>query len=145
MSKQRYLGLPPAEQEKYVEKKIKELLHKNQFGITISDIMTKTPFTRPTVIKHLECLVSCREGYKIKRGNVSVYYPNGKVVYPEKQVKVEITNNRSFTATLLENNFGNFVFIEENGGEGITGGGFMVKRDEFPIFKELVELISKKV
>jgi len=145
LSKQKYLGLPPLEQERYAGNVIKSILHLTQYGVTVSDITTNTPFTRPTVIKHLERLISCREGYKIKRGNVSVYYPNGKSVYPEKQIRIEIGGKRLFKATLLENNYGNFIFIEEEGGEGITGGGFMVKREEFPLFKELVDRISKQV
>lgn len=145
LSKQKYLGLPPLEQEKYADKTVKWILHNSQMGITISDITTKTPFTRPTVLKHLERLISCREGYKIKRGNVFVYYPNGKAVYPENQLKVEITNKRMFKATMLQNNYGNFIFIEEDGGEGISGGGFMIKSDEFHIFMELMNKVSKRV
>lgn len=145
LAKEKYLGLTPLEQEKYIERKMKDILHKAPFGITISDITDKTPFTRPTVIKHLERLVSCREGYKIKRGNVFIYYPNGKSVYPEKHLKFEIGNGKFFKGTLLENNYGNFVFIEIEGSEDISGGGFLVRREEFPMFVEFINKISKEV
>lgn len=144
LSKKEYLGLPPLKQEKYAEDLIKRILHENQLGITISDITKHTSFTRPTVLKHLERLVSCREGYKIRRGNVFVYYPNGKAAYPEKHTQVRIDDKRAFKATLLENNYGKFVFIEETGDAEISGGGFLVKREEFDLFRELVEKISEE-
>jgi hypothetical protein len=139
-----YLGLPPLEQEKYVEKTIKEILHANPMGITITDITDSAPFTRPTILKQLERLVSCREGYKIKRGNVFVYYPNGKAAYPSKEIKLEISEKRSFKGTFLENSFGKFIFIEEDGNEGISGGGFLVKKEDFPAFMDFIQKLSKE-
>jgi phage pi2 protein 07 len=146
LKKEKYLGLTTLEQEKYIEKKIKEILHSSPIGISISDITTKTPFTRPTVIKHLERLVSCREAYRIKIGNVFVYYPNGKAVYPEKQIKFEIDECKFFKGTLLENNFGKFIFIEIDAKEDIiSGGGFLVKREDFPLFTEFINKLYKEI
>lgn len=145
LKKKEYLGLPPSEQEKYVEKKIKEILKLNKNGVTIQTIVNKTPFTRPTVTKHLERLVSCREGFKRKFGNVSLYFPNSRAVYPDKTISVELNNQRKFVGTLINNNYGEFIFIEEVGGEGVSGGGFLVKKEEFIIFKEFIEQVNNEV
>lgn len=142
LTKKEYLGLPPSEQEKYVERKIKEILKAHKNGITIQEIISKTPFTRPTVTKHLERLVSCREGFKRKFGNVYLYFPNSRAIYPDKVVSLEIDGERKFVGTLINNNYGEFIFIEEVGGEGISGGGFLVKKEEFIMFKEFINKVN---
>lgn len=145
LKKKEYLGLAPSEQEKYVERKIKEILKINKNGVTIPEIVSQTPFTRPTVTKHLERLVSCREGFKRKFGNLYLYFPNSRAVYPDKTISIEIENKRKFVGTLINNNYGEFIFLEEIGGEGISGGGFLVKKEEFILFKEFIDKISKEV
>jgi hypothetical protein len=145
LSKKDYLGLPPHKQENYVYEKIKEILKLNKNGITISVIEEKAPFTRPTIIKHLERLVSAREGYKRTLGNTNVYFPNGSAVYPDKTVKMTIADSRFFKGTFLNNGYGEFVFIEESGGSGISGGSFMIKKDEFETFKDFINKLSKEV
>lgn len=145
LTKKEYLGLPPSEQEKYVEKKIKEILKAQINGVTIQLIVDKTPFTRPTVTKHLERFVSCREGFKRKFGNVFLYFPNSRAVYPDKTVSMELSGKRKFTGTLINNNYGEYIFIEEIGGEGISGGGFLVKREEFIMFKDFINQLSSEM
>lgn len=133
-----YLGLNTLEQEQYIANTIKEVLKQNQNGITISEITSGTPFSRPTVLKHLEKLVAKREGYKIKRGNVFIYYPNGKAVYPEKQTIMPIDDKRAFKGTILNNNYGRFMFIELKEPEDINGGGFLIKDSDFSTFVEFI-------
>ncbi len=145
LSKKDYLGLPPQEQEKYVFGKIKEILKKNKNGITISIIEKETPFTRPTIIKHLERLVSSREGYKRTIGNTNVYFPNGSAIYPDKTIKERINDTRFFRGTLISNNYGEFVFIEEDGDSNISGGSFMIKKNEFDKFKDFIIKVSEGV
>ena len=108
MKKEDYLGLPPHEQERYVERQIKEILHRNKNGITISVVNEKTPFTRPTIIKHLERFVSAREGFKRKMGNTYIYFPNWHAEYPESIVKEHIEDGRYFKRNLLNKNFGEY-------------------------------------
>ena len=145
LTKKEYLGLAPSEQEKYVGRKIKEILKEHMNGITIQEIINKTPFTRPTITKHLERFVSCRKGFRRKFGNLYLYFPNSRAIYPDKTIFIELDNKRRFVGTLINNNYGEFVFIEEVGGEGISGGGFLVKREEFIIFKEFIERLSGEV
>lgn len=38
-----------------------------------------------------------KEGYKIRRGKITLYFPNGKSVYPEKTVREEINGNALLT------------------------------------------------
>lgn len=145
LAKGKYLGLPVSEQDRYVDKKIQEILHDNHNGISISDIASKTPFTRPTILKHLESLVSCREAYKIKHGNFSMYYPNGKAVYPQGQLDMPIDDNNSFKGTVLQNNYGRFIFMEVQGNEEVSGGSLLVRVQDFPLFIDFVDNIRKGI
>ncbi len=145
LSKSKYLGLPINEQERYVDKKLKEILHDNGNGIAISDIASETPFTRATILKHLETFVSCREAYKIKHSNLSLYYPNGKAVYPQGQLNMSIDDDKSFRGTLLQNNYGKFVFMEIQGKEEISGGSLLVRVQDFSIFTDFVNNIKKEI
>ncbi|MEA2037619.1 MAG: hypothetical protein U9O94_08975 [Nanoarchaeota archaeon] len=145
MDKKDYLGLPPHKQEKYVFDMLKNILKRNKNGITISVVEKKTPFTRPTIIKHLERLMSAREGFKRKLGNTNVYFPNGSAIYPDKTAREIIEDTRAFKGTFINNNYGEFIFIEEEGNSGISGGSFMIKKEEFKIFKNLVNRLNKEV
>ncbi len=145
LSKNDYLALPPQEQEKYVRRQLREILKSHKNGITISEIDEKTPFTRPTIIKHLERFASTREGFRRKVGTSFVYYPNGSSVYPDKIIKTEISKDRAYRGAFINNNFGEYVFIEEVGVEGIAGGSFMIKKDEFSLFKEFIEKLTAEV
>lgn len=134
MDKKKYLGLSPQDQEGYIAKKIKEILEINPNGVTIPDIVEKTPFTRPTVIKHLEKMVSSREAYKIKVRNFAIYYHNGQVVHPELTIKKETLDGTTFRGSFLNNNFGKFVYVEDLKGSGVSGGSILIKRESMEDF-----------
>src|SRR5437879_2621761 len=68
-------ALRPSDRESYVESILQEILAINSRGVTISQVVDSTGFTRETVSKHLERLVTTREAYKLDRG-VSVFYKN---------------------------------------------------------------------
>src|SRR3989339_775194 len=140
----KYLGMSPRDQEIYIEQKIKEIVKINPNGISVPDISDKTPFSRQTIIKHLERMVACREAYKIKRRNLTTYYPNGKIVHPEYQESVEVDKGQSFKGTFLNNNFGEFVYIEDINGEGFSGGSMLINLKALDDFKELIIRLYKK-
>ena len=139
----KYLGMSPHDQEAYIEQKIKEIVKLNPNGLSIPDIAERTPFSRQTIIKHLERMVSCREAYKIRRRNLTTYYPNGKVVHPEYQEKIE-TENGYFQGTFLNNNYGEFVYIEDVDNKGVSGGGMLINLNRVGYFKELINKLSKR-
>jgi len=144
IDKKKYGRMTPQDQEGYVEKKIKQILHLNIDGITVPEICEITPFTRPTIIKHLERFAASREAYKIKRRKLTMYYPNGRIVHPEAMIKVENDTGGIFRGTFLNNNFGAFIYLEEINDKNITGGGMLISLKSFDSFKELVDRIEKK-
>jgi hypothetical protein len=144
IDKKKYGKMTPQDQEEYVEKKIKQILHLNGDGITVPEICEIAPFTRPTIIKHLERLAASREAYKIKRRKITMYYPNGRIVHPEAMIKVENDTGGIFRGTFLNNNFGAFIYLEEINEKNITGGGMLISLKSFDSFKELVDRIEKK-
>lgn len=144
IEKKKYSRMNPNDQEEYIEKKIKEILDSNPEGVTIPEIDEKTPFSRPTIIKHLERLVACRDAYKIKRRKLTIYYPNGRIVHPEHMVKIENDTGGIFRGTFLNNNFGQFVYLEEINDKNISGGGMLMNIKNIPIFKDLVDKLEEK-
>lgn len=140
----KYLGMSPHDQEEYIEQKIKDIVKLNPNGISVPDVAEKTPFSRQTIIKHLERMVSCREAYKIQRRNLTTYYPNGKVVHPEYQEKIEMEQGHVFRGTFLNNNYGEFVYIEDVNNKGISGGSMLISLDHVDDFKDLINRLSKR-
>ena len=136
--------MSPQDQEEYVGKKIKQILHLNPDGITVPEICETTPFTRPTIIKHLERLSASREAYKIKRRRLTIYYPNGRIVHPEAMIKVETENGGILRGTFLNNNFGEFIYIEDINDKHISGGGMLISLKNFESFEELVKRVGEK-
>lgn len=144
MEKEKYSRMNPQDQEDYVEKKLKEILHLNSNGITVPEICESTPFTRPTIIKHLEKFAASREAYKISRRKMTIYYPNGRIVHPEAMIKIENNTGGIFRGTFLNNNFGEFIYLEEINNENISGGGMLISLKNFDSFKEMIDRIEKK-
>lgn len=144
VSKETYLGLAPQKQEEYVGKKLKELLELNaNTGVTIPEIEVDTPFTRPTIIKHLERMISSRQIYKIKRGALTVYYPNGKIEHPELMLEVSSDLGTKFRGSFLNNNFGKFLFIEDLT-KNISGGSMLIKINDVKTFREFVNKLADR-
>lgn len=145
LDRRQYLGMNPQDQESYASKKIKEVLTLNQeHGVTIPDILETAPFSRPTVVKYLEQMVSSRAAYKIKRRNLTYYYPNGKVAHPELIIsKKSSETGLELRATFLNNNFGEYLYIEDISSK-LSGGGMLISLKDISFFKEfMLEAIKR--
>ena len=140
----KYMGMSPQDQEVYIEQKVKDIVKLNPNGICIPDIAENTPFSRQTIIKHLERMVSSREAYKIRRRNFTTYYPNGRVVHPEYQEKIETGPGHAFRGTFLNNNYGEFVYIEDINNNSISGGSILISMELVDDFKDLINRLSKR-
>lgn len=140
----KYLGMSPHDQEQYIEQKIREIVKLNPNGVSVPDIVENTPFSRQTIIKHLERLVSCREAYKIRRRNLTTYYPNGRIVHPEYQEKIETEDGHIFRGTFLNNNYGEFIYLEDVNNHGVSGGSMLISLDRINDFKELINRLAKR-
>ncbi len=137
-----YKGLTPQDQEDYVEGKIKQIVTINEHGISVPDIEKNTPFTRPTIIKHLERMVAIRESYKIRWGKMSIYYPNGKIVHPESRLDEMSPQGTRYRATFLNNQFGRFVYVEDMNPKGVSGGSLLINIEDLDFYVEFINKVG---
>jgi|SRR5438552_1068566 len=105
-------GLAPRERDTYIENVILRLLENSPKGVTVSDVATHTRYSRPTVSKHLDVLVATGEAYRVERGNLSIFYKNGKILDEVDSNSVS-TPEKTYTFYLLENEDGRFLYIQE--------------------------------
>jgi hypothetical protein len=88
----------------------------------------------------MKTIVATREAYELKRGKLSVYYKNGKVVHA-KSTECRF-NDRFYKFFRLKNEQGNFVYVQERQMDEFraikVNGGIMIKDEDFLVFlKEL--------
>lgn len=100
-----------AEKEKVVHNKILDFLRKNAKGLTMSEIVRGTKFSRKTVEKHLQILILENEIYMKQFGITKVYYPNHRVQHFDFE-KLDY-NNRTIWFDILENEFGRYLLIQK--------------------------------
>ncbi len=141
-------GFPPRERDTYIQNVVLRVLEKNRRGVTISEVSTKTGFSRPTVAKHLDILVAIGEAYKTERGNLSIFYKNGKVVH-EIVVTGVSTPDRTYTFYMLENEEGRYLYIQEKEVDEFRSvkvrGGVMISLTDLPTILRTAEELSKTV
>ena len=140
-TQQEVLSMSPKDRDKYMEHTTLEILTLNQKGVTVSEISEATGLYRNTVTKHLNRLVAIREAYKIERGNVAIYYRNGKVSHA-RNVEHSFANDKRFSFFRLINEEEKSVYIQEketnNFGTVKVKGGVIIKDEDFVEFmKEL--------
>lgn len=142
-------ALSPQERDFYIRNVILEILRLNdRQGITISQVVSATDFNRMTVGKHLDVLVAIGEAYKVQRGNLFIYYKNGKIVH-ETDFQSLALNDKSYTFYKLENNDGKFVYIQERELDECRvpqiKGGIMISVKDMPNFlTKLQEFMEKE-
>jgi hypothetical protein len=141
LSREEIKALSPAERDAYIQSVILDILNMNPHGITVFQISSVVPFSRPTIAKHLDILVAIGEAYKIERGNLSIYYKNGKIVH-EVDVQSTVISDKIYTFYKLENAEGRFLYIQEKELDEFRAprvkGGIMINEKDVPRF--LLEL-----
>jgi hypothetical protein len=144
LSKDRYMGLTPHDQEEYVATKMLEILKLNSTtGVMLPEVVAATPFARPTILKHLERIVSTRGGYKIKRGAQVIYYHNGQLAHHAGLINVKGKTGVEFRAMFLKNNYGDFIHLEDIAPK-ISGGSMLLRLADLKDFKDFVNEIWEK-
>ncbi len=147
-SPEKIQALPPKEKDFYIRNVILEILRLNTMkGITVSQLTETTGFNRMTLSKHLDVLVATGEAYRVQRGNLSIFYKNGKLV-DESDMGSIIFSDKTYTFYKLENNEGSFIYIQEKELDEFrvpqVKGGVMVSMKDVPNFLlKLQEFIAK--
>jgi hypothetical protein len=140
LAKGEYLKLPPNEREQYVREILRQTIRKNIDGVTVSTLTQKLPFDSRTIEKHLSVLTCTNEIYSVKIGNTQLYLPNSIPMHHAKKQTFNI-KNREYTAYVLQNRMGEFVFIQEKKKTEYTeeiGGGILIPLADFEQFVNFI-------
>lgn len=112
LSSEEIKTLRPDERETYIKNVVKDILDKKKNGVSISDVVELTGFTRITIGKHLQHLASIREAYKKETRGGAIFFKNGRLVHPTGQSQINV-GNKVFAFYRLENDDGEFFYIQE--------------------------------
>ena len=94
-----------------IHNKIIEFLSNNPKGLTMTELVRNTKFSRKAIEKHLEILILENEIYMKKFGVTKVYYPNHRIHHFDFE-KLDY-NNRTIWFDVLENEFGIYLLIQK--------------------------------
>src|SRR3989344_177594 len=99
------------QKEKMISSKVLELLKNNPKGLTMTELVKNTKFSRKAIEKHLEILIIENEIYMKKFGVTKVYYPNHRIHHFDFE-KLNY-NNKTIWFDILENEFGKYLLIQK--------------------------------
>lgn len=105
------MGIYPAKRERIIHNRIIEFLRSNPKGLTMSQIVRDTKFSRKAIEKHLQMLILENEVYTKQFGITKVYYPNHRIHHFDFE-KLGY-NNRIIWFDVLENEFGRYLLIQK--------------------------------
>lgn len=101
----------PIKKEKIIHEKVLESLKNNSKGLTMTQLVRNTGFSRKAIEKHLQVLILENEIYMKQFGITKVYYPNHRVHHFDFE-KIAY-NNRIIWFDILENEYGKYLLIQK--------------------------------
>jgi hypothetical protein len=101
----------PAKKEKIIHNKALEFIRKNSKGLTMSELVNGTGFSRKAIEKHLQILVLENEIYMKQFGITKVYYPHRKIQHFDFE-KFSY-GNQTIWFDVLEGEFGKYLLIQK--------------------------------
>lgn len=105
----------PAKKEKIIHEKVLESLKSNPKGLTMTQLVRNTGFSRKAIEKHLQVLILENEIYMKQFGVTKVYYPNHRIHHFDFE-KISY-NNRTIWFDILENEYGKYLLIQKKKNE----------------------------
>ena len=101
----------PVEREKIIHEKTLDFLKKNSRGMTMTDLVQGTGFSRKAIEKHLQVLILENEIYMKQFGVTKVYYPNRKIQHLDFE-KMNY-DNKTVWFDILEGETGKYLLIQK--------------------------------
>tara|TARA_Y100000034_G_scaffold126296_1_gene177305 strand:- start:160 stop:606 length:447 start_codon:yes stop_codon:yes gene_type:complete len=101
----------PIKKEKLIHDKLLEYIGKNSRGMTMTELVKVTGFSRKAIEKHLEILILENEIYMKRFGVTKVYYPHRKIQHFDFE-KFSY-NNKTIWFDVLEGEFGKYLLIQK--------------------------------
>src|SRR3989344_4980820 len=102
----------PYEREITIHNDLLNFVRNNSKGVTMTDLVKGTKFSRKAIEKHLEMLILENEIYMKKFGITKVYYPNRKIKHLDFE-KIDY-GNRTIWFDVLEGESGLYLLIQKN-------------------------------
>ncbi len=104
-------SMNPAQKEKIIHERLLEHLKKNAKGLTMTELVKSTGFSRKAIEKHLQVLTLENELYIKQFGVTKVYYPNHRVHHLDfEQLRF---GNKIIWFNLLEGEQGLYLLIRK--------------------------------
>ena len=103
--------MQPSKKERIIHNKILEFLGKNSKGLTMTELVRGTGFSRKAIEKHLQVLILENEIYMKQFGVTKVYYPNHRVQHFDFE-KLDY-DNKTIWFDILESEFGLYLLIQK--------------------------------
>ncbi|MBD3252481.1 hypothetical protein GF386_02005 [Candidatus Pacearchaeota archaeon] len=100
-----------SKKEKIIHSRILEFLKKNSKGLTMSELVKGTSFSRKAIEKHLQILILENEIYMKQFGVTKVYFPNHRIHHFDFE-RLNY-NNKTFWFDVLESEFGIYLLIQK--------------------------------
>ena len=130
ISKTEFRNLSRARQQQYAERAVFKLIEENpQNGVTLQELRVQTPFSVSTISKYLDVLLAKRQVYRVTRGNVSIYFPNGTPIHEIESFDVD-ADKKAYKIALIQDNAGKQIYIQEFEIDGVgmkqLAGGIVV-------------------
>lgn len=101
----------PANKERRIHNRVLEFLKDNPRGLTMTELVKNTGFSRKAIEKHLQVLILENEIYMKKFGVTKVYYPSRKI--PHIDFERMDYGNRTIWFDILEGEFGRYLLIQK--------------------------------
>ena len=101
----------PAKKEKIIHDKLIEFIRKNSKGLTMTELVKGTGFSRKAIEKHLQVLILENEIYMKRFGVTKVYYPHRKIQHFDFE-KFNY-DNKTIWFDVLEGEFGKYLLIQK--------------------------------
>ena len=141
-------SLRPKDKDQCIQKLILRILEMNHQGVTIGELSQETNIHRNTLASHMKSLVATREAYTIKRGKISIFYKNGKVVHA-RSTEHKFPNDRFYRFYRLINEQGKFIYIQERQLDEFRAvkvkGGIMINDKDFLEFMKELQKFGMEV
>jgi len=148
LSTEEFHSLSRLRQQQYAEKAVMKLIEEtgNQ-GVTLQELRGLTPFSISTISKYLDVLLAKRRIFKVTRGSVAFYFPNGTPLH--KLAEQEITVGRkSYVVSLVQNNAGKNLYVQEmevdNIGLKQVVGGVLIPATAAVSVSSLIKKVAKE-
>ena len=134
--------LNPVKKEKIIHMGILEFLKKNPKGLTMTELVDNTGFSRKAIEKHLQVLILENEIYMKRFGVTKAYYPNHRIQHYDFEKLVY--NNKTIWFSILEGEHGLYILIQKKkktNGEWIHEHSITIPLEEGDNFMKVFDKI----